>query len=344
MVPDGFMHKIKKHISFGKMLWLFKNRVFVFFYQIFLLFGHVNDMSIKSNLDKGLIRNFRLSREEAIKNIKNAAKIFSWALHEADGRNNEFQDFDKTAWDRWLGWYRFHHFNWNKPKENKKAVVEMGKSICRLGRKTWSNLFKRYIIPIYDRHDLYSLPDVYYITSVLGHLPSAVIDVGGGWGRLGMAWTAIGVKTVGITDSIEQPYIMQNQYLKSVPGVNFKETLESSSLNSLAGFSEYKGIMHFPLWHIGNIHNGDVEVISAIQVLREINSDCLEFLLFEIRRVLRYGGLFYIRDNDPEYKEGCMHDVDISGRLLEMGFKLVFKPDLIHGKDIHGLPRIFQKL
>src|SRR3989338_5991938 len=97
------MHKIGKHISSGKILWILKNRISAFFHQAFLFFArHVNNMSIESSRDLDIIGNFRASKQHASKNIINGAKIFSWALHEADGRCNDFNDFDKTAWDRWL--------------------------------------------------------------------------------------------------------------------------------------------------------------------------------------------------------------------------------------------------
>jgi cyclopropane fatty-acyl-phospholipid synthase-like methyltransferase len=63
-------------------------------------------------------------------------------------------------------------------------------------------------------------------------IPSKVLDIGGGWGRLGMAWKSIGVETVGITDSIEQLYLIQNQYLSSVPETDFVEILEENRTNN----------------------------------------------------------------------------------------------------------------
>lgn len=302
----------------------------------------LNDLHLKEFDHTHLLDSFRESRSFAQKSIGNGSKIFSWTLHDQDNRLREFQSIDERSWERWLSWYKFHHFQWNQP--NDPLIGEMKSKIITLGNKTWKNLFQKYQVNIFKFHDLYSLPDVYYLTRTLGRIPSSVIDIGAGWGRMGLAWSALDVKSIGITDSIEQPYFVQFQYLSAIPGIQLRESFldpllkekESSSLlNS-------KGITHFPLWEIRNIEDRSIEVVSAAQVLREVSREFVLFLFEELRRILVPGGLFYVRDNDHEYRTSCMHNIKITETLEELGFSVVFQPSLRQGIDIHGIPRIFR--
>jgi SAM-dependent methyltransferase len=170
-------------------------------------------------------------------------------------------------------------------------------------------------------------------------VPSAAVDIGGGWGRLGMAWTAAGCKSVTIMDSIEQPYILQNLYLRSVPNVQFNELLE---INQEFSLQQLNGLNHIPFWNISLIPSRSIQVVTAVQLLREVDEAMVLFLVTQLQRILKPGGIFYIRDNDPSYKTASMHNLDIHKLLDENGFKLVMQTNLIQGKDIHGLPRIYQ--
>lgn len=311
----------------------------------FCIFRHVaalvNDFSVNAGVKSSCVLSFRLSKEAAVRSLPNGDKIFSWALLESDGRIERFGFIHDKSWEIWLNQVlRFQHFQWRVPRDNLLPIFT--DKIKRLGKATWSALFKRYKFHNLSFHDLYSVPDIYYITKFLGHIPESVIDIGGGWGRLGMAWFAVGAKAVGVTDSIEQPYVIQHQYLSSIPNADFYETLDKKNECKL-DFNSTKGLVHFPLWDLPKIPNESIEAISTVQVLREITRDCLEFLFSEIKRILKKGGIWYIRDNNYKYDEACMHDVDITNRLQNIGFKLVYRPDLIQGVDIHGVPRIFQK-
>lgn len=327
-------------ITLRRLVKIVKYRYSLYPYLFKKLMGKIlNDFSLKKETPADFIISFRKHWKKALNNLQNGSAVLSWALHENDGRSREFRDFDRSAWERWLAWYKFHHFQWNRPSDAR--LCDMEKKLKVLGRKTWTNLFKRYILTVLDLHDLYSLPDVYYVIAALGRIPESVIDIGAGWGRLGMAWTAMGAKAIGITDAIEQSYVVQNQYLSSIPGVKFYELLDNN--HELLDFRRTKGIIHFPFWQLPQIQSGSVEVISVVQVLREVNAECLQFLLQELNRILMKGGLFYVRDNDHEYREKCMHNINVPQWLVQNGFKQILKSDLIQAKDIHGVPRIYQK-
>lgn len=287
-----------------------------------------------------------LAREKFINARKNALsgmdeerqRVFKWSLQDSDGRGDAYQKWEGGASvKRWLEWYRPKHLIWNKPDDALFSSLE--KPLSALGKATWKKFFTRYLVNHYGRHDLYSLPDVYYCAKALGHIPATAIDIGGGWGRLGMAWAAVGCKSVTIMDSIEQPYILQNLYLKSIPGIQFNELLEwDQEISS----QQLNGVNHVPFWNISLIPAQSIEVVTAVQLLREVDEAMVLFLLNQLQRILKPGGIFYIRDNDPAYKTASMHHLDIHKLLEETGFKLMMQPALIQGKDIHGLPRIYQ--
>lgn len=321
----------------------FRNRFGILWYVIVQKVGKlINDFSLRVQIPNNFIASFRKAKEDAVHTFPSGDRIFAWALHELNGKIKMFNDFNDHSWKHWLNHLpKFQHFRWRVPNDLEAIMPTL--KIKQMGRSTWSGLFKKYKLHNLDRHDMYSLPDVYYTIKIFGHIPQSVIDIGGGWGRLGMAWYALGSRVVGITDSIEQPYMMQHQYLSSVPGVDFYEALEKPNDASL-DFKTTSGIIHFPLWLLPKISSDSIEAVSTIQVLREVSKECLEFLFSEVYRILKKGGVWYIRDNDHEYRETCMHNVRITDYLQTIGFKLAYKSDLIQGKDIHGVPRIFQKI
>lgn len=263
---------------------------------------------------------------------------FQWALHDTDGRRSAYQEWQGTkSVLRWLLWYRPHHFVWKRPSDS--LVVQFDKKITLLGRKTWERMFRRYWFHHLTEHDRYSLPDIYYCVKIFGKVPEVAVDIGGGWGRLGMAWMAVECRSVAVVDSIEQPYILQNAYLRSIPGVAFQELLEQDQPE--IDLSSFQGVSHFPFWKLHRVKSHTVDVVSAIQVLREVNRSMIVFLVNELRRILKPGGIFYVRDNDPLYREACIHNIQVSEYLLEQGFELVLYSPLVQGRDIHGIPRIF---
>ena len=64
--------------------------------------------------------------------------------------------------------------------------------------------------------------------------------------------------------------------------------------------------------------------------------------MFDVfKRVLRPGGMLYIRDHAYTWKPAGKADTE--PLLLEQGFSLEFKPHIINDKDLHGVPRIWRK-
>jgi hypothetical protein len=300
----------------------------------------VNDLSLADPPPPGdLIQSFRSARAHLEREQGTAARTFGWTLHERDGRTARFREYHPNAWNQWLAWYQFRHFRWNAPDDPRIGVF--AQRIRSLGQRTWRRLFRRYRIPELDAHDRYSLPDVYYPIATLGRIPTVTLDVGGGWGRLGMAWAAVGVRTAVVTDAIEQPYVLQHQYLSAIPDVAFHELLGAPPPAGTIDPRQMAGVVHVPTWDLSRIAVQSVDVVTAVQVLREVDASFLTFLFDELQRMLVPGGIFYVRDNDHEYRIMCMHDIPVTQELEQRGFEVIAFP-LEQGKDIHGVPRMFR--
>jgi SAM-dependent methyltransferase len=284
---------------------------------------------------------FREARNrKSVDLITEQRRVFAWALHDADGRGDTYQkwnDFEQHV-KRWLEWYRPHHFVWKRPVDT--LVEELAHSVSELGLRTWRRMFRRYSVHHLAGHDGYSLPDLYYSIIALGSLPRVALDIGGGWGRLGMAWIAVGCPSVAVIDSIEQAYILQNAYLQSVPDGHFWELL-GEDVDAI-DVASHSGIAHFPFWQLPQVRSGSIDVVSAVQVLREVDDSTVVFLAEQLVRLLKPGGVFYVRDNDHSYSSGCMHSIDVTGLLVERGFDVIYHPELRQGRDIHGVPRVFR--
>lgn len=268
-----------------------------------------------------------------------SAEALHWTLLERDNRAAIYTRWrgNKETIALWIDMLRPHHFTWRRPQD--PSLRGMERAVADLGLQTWRRLFRRYLLHHLRGHDLYSLPDVYYTSITLGSIPSTSLDIGGGWGRLGMAWTAVGCPSVAVVDAIEQPYVLQNAYLRSIPGAMFHEEMETVGPVDLR---ERRGVTHLPLWDIGRLAAHSVDLATAIQVLREVDRATIHLLTRELMRILRPGGLLYVRQNDHAYRETSAHGLNVHQHLIDAGFLQVPTPDLVQGLDIHGLPRIYR--
>jgi hypothetical protein len=60
---------------------------------------------------------------------------------------------------------------------------------------------------------------------------------------------------------------------------------------------------------MSKITDSSVDAVSLVQVVREVSNEFLYFIFDEIKRILKKGGVLYIRDNDHDYQENCMHSL-----------------------------------
>ena len=89
------------------------------------------------------------------------------------------------------------------------------------------------------------------------------------------------------------------------------------------------------------------DLTICVQVLRELNETLVKKMLTEFHRVLKVGGIIYIRDHDVKWLPcGSMN---IEEYILNLGFEKGtttdknWKESITDGVDLHGIPRIYIK-
>ena len=84
-------------------------------------------------------------------------------------------------------------------------------------------------------------------------------------------------------------------------------------------------------------------MITATWVLNEVNPAGICWLLSNISKKLKPGGLLYIRDSRKNKPQ--RHNLNYDKFLIEkIKFKKVSELDIRNRIDMHGIPRLYQKV
>lgn len=75
-----------------------------------------------------------------------------------------------------------------------------------------------------------------------------------------------------------------------------------------------------------------------MQVLQELTDPTIRYLLAEFRRIVRPGGLLYIRDKEFWIPA---HTIRVGRALLADGWRLIFRYTGDEGTEIEGVPRLW---
>lgn len=73
----------------------------------------------------------------------------------------------------------------------------------------------------------------------------------------------------------------------------------------------------------------------------ELNKKLLKEVLRQFYRVLKPGGMLYLRDHGAIWKP--VYNFNVDKWLGESGFRLEFNPYLINEVDLHGIVRLWRK-
>lgn len=165
-----------------------------------------------------------------------------------------------------------------------------------------------------------------------------LLDFGAGYGRQANLWTTQDADLCYIgMDAIVNSYCLQHLYYKGL-GVPFTDYIDSPSTFS---FQQKAGVQHIPTWRSDLVPDGSVDLVMCVQVLPELNSRLVRFMLGEFKRMLKPGGALYLRDHAYTWKPTGAFDVE--QYLGSNGFDLEFRAHIINDVDIHGIPRIWRK-
>lgn len=216
-----------------------------------------------------------------------------------------------------------------------ESLVNDKKIISSLGLDyDFSNYHQN--VGINNAHDFmlpqcYPVPERYKIKTVL--------DFGAGYGRQANLWsTKIKDVTYIGMDAIPNSYTLQNLYYKQL-GPNVYDYVEDPK--SFKFEASKKGIYHLPTWRSDLIPDNSLDMVMCVQVLPELNSTLVKHMFLEFKRMLKPGGMLYIRDHYEIWKPAGKMDIDAF--LIRNGYQLEFKAHIILEKDLHGIPKIWRK-
>ncbi len=252
------------------------------------------------------------------------------------------EDFDRYNGPddliKWMNWFPKDYANYLPESLINPLIEESLKHdreiLLRLGIKhDFPNYSKR--IGLNNAHDaafpnLYPVPERNRIRNV--------IDFGAGYGRQANLWSQSNENIYVALDAIPKSYAIQHLYFSSL-GRPFYDY--ASNPDGFRISNDKKGIYHLPTWRYDLLPDNFFDMVMAVQVLRELNSTLVRKIIQEFHRVLKPGGMFYIRDHGDVWKPAGKMNID--KYLIASGFTLEFKPHIILDSDLHGIPRIWRK-
>lgn len=167
-----------------------------------------------------------------------------------------------------------------------------------------------------------------------------MLDLGPGNGRLANAFLHGDgpVDTVIAVEGIAGPYLTQRAYYAGL-GLRVADYLDTDAFDVAAAAADHD-VVHLPTWRLDLVPDASVDLVCAVQVLKELPAATVRFVLRHLRRVVRPGGAVYVRD----HLEG--HDLTglpTDELLLQRGFALEFAPQVRDRVDLHGVPRVFRR-
>ncbi len=239
---------------------------------------------------------------------------------------------------KWMNWFQSDYKDY-LPSSLVDPLIKRSRTndekiLNSLGLNTdWSAYDKR--VGLNNAHDfifpqLYPAPDRYKIRNV--------IDFGAGYGRQANLWAChIEGMFVGI-DAIPNSYCLQQVYYKAL-GLPFSDYMDAPDNFSIPKTG--KGIFHIPTWRTDLLPENTFDLVMCVQVLPELNSTLVSHMFDVFQRVLKPGGILYIRDHTYTWKPAGK--LDTESVLADKGFSLEFKAHIINDKDLHGVPRIWRK-
>lgn len=203
-------------------------------------------------------------------------------------------------------------------------------------RQTDANLDEPFPVDYYNAED-YTFQNIYPLPE--RRTVRRILDFGPGFGRQLNIWsqTVPDLVYCGM-EAIECGYCVQSEYYKRFSGIGFREYLDEPDSFRING----NGIYHLPTWRYDLLPDEFFDLIICVQVLPELGERLMRHLLGVFSRVVKKGGALYIRDHDLRWLPG--HKLDLDKALPSLGFVQEFRPYLVDGTDIHGIPRLWRKL
>jgi SAM-dependent methyltransferase len=173
----------------------------------------------------------------------------------------------------------------------------------------------------------------------------AILDFGAGLGRTAnLAFGAPGNTTefMVTVDGIPSTYLTQRLYFQGL-GLRFADYLDGAAEGMRFDVGELRRrcqLVHLPTWRMDLIPDASMDLVSCVQVLRELPQKLFVHAAAQFARILKPGGALYVRDHFQHHNPNQMPQDEV---LLASGFVLEFRAQVRDRVDIHGIPRIWRR-
>lgn len=257
---------------------------------------------------------------EAVKRDKPDPMFTDWALQfsqetrEQNVFGLDFKDYKEGDLKKWMDMCSEFEFPCYLPKELTEPIIEKAYE----KDKQFGIPYENYRIHIGQENAI-----DYLIPRMFKKDINSVLDFGAGYGRNGNLW---GEKHYFAMDGILNSYCCQSKYFQSIiHGIYY----------------------HLKTWEVDELKNYSFDMVMCVQVLPELSEQLLTKMLTEFHRVLKVGGIIYIRDHNTKWRP-C-NNVNVHQFLLDLGFEVGktddpnWKENIVDGVDLHGIPRIYVK-
>ncbi len=169
--------------------------------------------------------------------------------------------------------------------------------------------------------------------------PRTFLDFGAGHGRQAVLSFSpeSEIECFIAIDSIPGSYLTQRMYYEAL-GLKLNDYMD---VGESFGIERKSGLVnHLPGWRGDLIPDDSVDMVCAVQVLRELSKEMLLHALRLFQRVLKPGGALYIRDHISWHNP---NQVEQDALLAATGFVLEWRPHVVDRVHTHGVPRIWRK-
>ncbi|OFY66608.1 MAG: hypothetical protein A3H98_06890 [Bacteroidetes bacterium RIFCSPLOWO2_02_FULL_36_8] len=301
---------------------------------------------MKENLENLLVKAFEQDKKKNskhwINSWENLTKKESKVLPDLSDIPVDFSIFNSiNDLPKWINLLSEHNF----PDYFDEAEIQ---NYAKKSFQRDSHVFAKYHLPLNDKKYMdtiarynaqdYIVPRLY--PSPEKYTPSNVLDFSAGYGRQANLWTQLNPDSIYVgLDSFQGPYCLQYHYYKEM-GVPFYEYFDPTDFLKIE--ENKKGIYHLPSWRIEILPSSFFDLIMCVQVLPLMQEGNAERLIQEFHRILKPGGMLYIRDHEINKIEKGKYR--INNFLQTNGFTLEFRPHIIDTVDFNGIPRIFRKI
>ena len=169
-----------------------------------------------------------------------------------------------------------------------------------------------------------------------------VLDFGAGFGRQMNLWSQHeDLRAYVAMDAIPRSYCLQHVYGASA-GLRHVDYIDAPDAFELLGNDDAPpSLYHLPTWRTDLLADDFFDGIFCIQVLTELNPNLTLFMLKQFRRVLKPGGMLFLRDHDGRFSPNRM---PLNSIIQALGFVLEFRPHIRDLSDMHGVPKIWRKI